>query len=97
VANANQANCDGDAKGDVCDNENAKWSTSIQQRLFVVWYEDSSGCDLWTAQRAFQTDVSSCHAPARNYCIDSIKNAVGMSPQDCIRYPFTADCAAPRY
>ena len=68
--NPNQANCDGDAKGDACDPENGTWVLdSTAERKYVGHVNGNGlGCDIWNSIRYIYRDVSSCGGGQRAEC-----------------------------
>ena len=88
VPNLDQANCDGDARGDACDPENS--------RYVAVTYEQTCGTDkddhvvYFTFEHHvewLERDVSSCRSPDRwrGRVRDSARCTSGISDEHCCR------------
>lgn len=69
--NPNQANCDGDSKGDACDNENGTWVLeSTQERKYINGTTPGPDpmCRVWNSILYIYRDVSSCGGGLRGEC-----------------------------
>lgn len=69
--NPDQANCDGDSRGDACDPENGTWVLeATDQREYVghVTGGPNPTCDIWNSVRYRHRDVSSCGGGTRFEC-----------------------------
>lgn len=85
VPNANQANCDGDAYGDVCDGLNANYQDITGEQ--TCWTDKDSHVVYFTFEHHvewLERDVSSCGAPDRwQRKVRKDNDCVGISDYDC--------------
>lgn len=66
VSNPNQADCDGDGKGDLCDSVNATWQTIIAERTCMTDKDVHIGYVTFEHHvEKKQRDVSNCNQPDR--------------------------------
>lgn len=61
VANADQADCDGDGTGDVCDSENGNYQ-SVSGGMCYAW---GSAYDVTAVYHVLEEDTSACNSPDR--------------------------------
>lgn len=91
VANSNQADCDGDGTGDVCDSENANYQyVSSSARICYIdgynFYDgDWDNSQVYAFWEAKYVDVSSCGAP------DDWRS-LGNETHWCYDEPFVYGC-----
>ena len=92
--NPNQANCDSDSKGDVCDGENGTWVLeSTQDREYIHGTEPVPGgieCRVWYSSLQIFRDVSSCGGGTRGEC--NRHHAYNVPEWQCSWYGTTPVC-----
>ena len=92
--NPNQANCDGDARGDVCDDENGTWVVdSFQEREYIHGGEQGPNgfeCRVWYSSLEIMRDISSCGGGTRGTC--EKHHAYNVPEVWCWAYPTTPLC-----
>jgi hypothetical protein len=103
TSNANQADCDGDGAGNVCDNLNANYQTIIPEQ--TCWTDKDTHTLLYITFEHhvewLERDVSSCGAPDRwRNRIRQDNDCVNISDFDCcwgLRYSISAVGDDPYY
>ena len=88
IYNPDQANCDGDGKGDACDNENGTWVFEGTDELEYIGRVTGGGnptCEIWNSVRDRYRDVSSCGGGIQYECDRYYLRNVGEL--ECGLYP----------
>lgn len=87
VSNPNQADCDGDGKGDLCDSVNATWQTIIPEQTCMTDKDDHVVYITFEHHvEKKQRDVSNCNQPDRwKRRIRDSSDCVGLSDWYCCR------------
>lgn len=84
-ANANQANCDGDGQGDVCDPENVKWVLT-EDRNSACWIDHDQHAGYFTLERyssELWTNVCGLGGTCINRVFEYDADCFNVSKLDC--------------
>lgn len=64
TANAMQADCDNDGKGDACDSLNGTFTAQGTRICNITGYTSGSGSNVWGDYETLYSDTSACNSPS---------------------------------